>query len=209
MNFTTQHRDKPLSLLNLSQQQIAERLQPVGVVCNSSSNPSSYSTVSEKKATERPRPSAVLLPLLWRDDQWHILLIRRSESVSHHKGQVAFPGGCWENSDNSLLETALRETREELGETVCPVKILGSLPSVTTNSTGYIIYPFVALLEDPLFLEPDAQEVADVFTLPLTVFTTPSRTEPVEFDSDNINIWGATARITEQFIQYLKHGELL
>ncbi|MBF0359100.1 MAG: CoA pyrophosphatase, partial [Magnetococcales bacterium] len=123
------------------------------------------------------------------------------------KGQIAFPGGRWESSDNSLLATAIRETGEELGEKISPVEILGSLPTVTTSSTGYIIYPFVGILEEPLDLEPDSWEVEEVLTLPLKVFSTPSATDPVEFDTGNINVWGATARITHQFITYLKAGE--
>ncbi|MBF0383524.1 MAG: CoA pyrophosphatase [Magnetococcales bacterium] len=164
------------------------------------------STVEENTALDansKPRPSAVLLPLLQRSDGWHILLIRRSQMVYSHKGQIAFPGGCWEDSDESLLYTALRETREELGDTVRPVQLLGKLPSVTTHSTGYIIYPFVGVLEEPLDLVPDSREVAEVLTLPLTKFLTPSALEPVEFDVGDINVWGATARITHQFINCL------
>lgn len=153
--------------------------------------------------------SAVLVPLIWRDQEWHLLFIRRSESVSRHKGQIAFPGGRWEEEDDSFLETAKRETREELGEMINPVEILGALPSVSTKSTGFIIYPFVGVLEEPLQLQPDSWEVAEVLSLPLQEFLQPSIASPVEFDSGNINVWGATARITHQFINCITGGEWL
>jgi 8-oxo-dGTP pyrophosphatase MutT (NUDIX family) len=206
LNYEIQNISRPLNPANLSQQEIAKRLPSVQTVRKSGSISAVY-PVLEQKSSKRPQPSAVLVPLLWRSGEWHLLLIRRSESVSSHKGQIAFPGGRWEESDGSYLETALRETREELGEKICPTRILGVLPSVTTHSTGYIIHPIVGLLEEPLELEPDSWEVAEVLSLPLKVFLTPSITEPVEFDSDNINIWGATARIAHQFINCLREGE--
>ncbi len=136
-----------------------------------------------------------------------MLLIRRSESVSSHKGQIAFPGGRWEKTDGSYLETALRETQEELGEKVCP-HVLGALPSVTTHSTGYLIYPFVGLLEEPLMLKPDRWEVAEVLVFPLALFSYPTRHSPLEFVSGNDLVWGATARIINHFINILRKEKL-
>jgi 8-oxo-dGTP pyrophosphatase MutT (NUDIX family) len=200
LNVTNQNQDKQLNLAKISRQQIVSSLS---LMEESGKSGSSRAIKPDLDAKSQPRPSAVLLPLLQRNDGWHILFIRRSQTVHSHKGQIAFPGGCWEESDESLLHTALRETREELGDTIRPVHMLGSLPSVTTHSTGYIIYPFVGILEEPLYLVPDSREVADVLTLPLNAFLNPSAFKPVEFDVGDINVWGATARITHQFLTCL------
>ncbi|MBF0447717.1 MAG: CoA pyrophosphatase [Magnetococcales bacterium] len=149
-----------------------------------------------------------MVPLIRRADGWHLLLILRSQRVSSHKGQIAFPGGRWERTDDSLLQTAQRETAEELGKSIHTRRIFGTLPSVTTHSTGYVIYPFVGLLEEPLILEPDYWEVEEVLTAPLNAFLTPSKNDPIEFVHDNRIIWGATARIIHQFINCLKEGEV-
>lgn len=150
------------------------------------------------------------MPLIRRSQEWFVLLIRRSQTVGSHKGQIAFPGGRWEDDDPSLLQTALRETREELGPTVVPTEILGGLPSVTTHATGFIIHPFVALMKEPLALKPEQREVDEVLILPLSLFLSPSVNEPVTFvTTDARTIWGATARITHQFIEKLRQGDLL
>ncbi|MBF0195616.1 MAG: CoA pyrophosphatase [Magnetococcales bacterium] len=200
LNVTNQNLDKQLYLAKISRQQIDRCLSLLQESSKTGSNTANETVLDSNKT---PRPSAVLLPLLQRADGWHILFIRRSQAVSSHKGQIAFPGGCWEDTDESLLQTALRETREELGDTIRPIHMLGSLPSVTTHSTGFIIYPFVGILEEPLNLVPDSREVAEVLTLPLTVFINPSAYDPVEYDVGEINVWGATARITHQFLTCL------
>jgi 8-oxo-dGTP pyrophosphatase MutT (NUDIX family) len=200
LKVTNQNPDKQLNLTKISRQQIERCLSLMEESSKLGSNSATKIVLNTKS---KPRPSAVLLPLLQRDDGWHVLFIRRSQTVHSHKGQIAFPGGCWEDTDESILHTALRETREELGDTIRPVHLLGSLPSVTTHSTGYIIYPFVGILEEPLDLVPDSREVADVITLPLNAFLNPSALEPVEFDIGDLNVWGATARITHQFLTCL------
>ncbi len=203
MNLCDRQIDATLLLANLSQRQIAQRLQPIaeayGESCKTDSN-----TLPESNSASVPQPSAVLVPLLRRGGEWRVLLIRRSQSVPHHKGQIAFPGGRWEAEDGSMLATAVRETREELGEGMRPKTVLGALFPVTTNSTGFIIHPFVAVFDEPLSLEPDRAEVEEVLIMPLAAFLTPSNTEPLEFDHENVNIWGATARIAGQFINRLQ-----
>ena len=207
LNLEYPNRDKSCSLASLSQEHIAKQLQPVQPLRKSNSN-SSPSSILENNKTSLPQLSAVFVPLIQREGTWHVLFIRRSETVSSHKGQIAFPGGRWEENDSTLQETALRETREELGETICPAQLLGTLPSVTTHSTGYIIYPFVGILEEPLALEPDSWEVAEVLILPLSIFLTPTKDgEWVAFNYGTINVWGATARIMQHFITCLQLGE--
>ena len=71
------------------------------------------------------KPSAVLIPLFYKEDCIHVLLTQRSEQVIHHKGQICFPGGSYQSGDTTLLQTALRETEEEIGLIARDVEILG------------------------------------------------------------------------------------
>ncbi len=82
---------------------------------------------NRKKKTiidEKRRASAVLIPLFYSQGQYHVLFTERSEEVDFHKGQVCFPGGTREPSDSSLLQTALRETEEEINLKAKDVEIL-------------------------------------------------------------------------------------
>ncbi|MBF0421462.1 MAG: CoA pyrophosphatase [Magnetococcales bacterium] len=157
--------------------------------------------------------AAVLVPLIFPvvtvakeseyRDNGHILFIRRSETVRHHKGQIAFPGGRWDHDDATLLQTALRETTEELGPQARPLQILGALPSVQTNATGFIIHPFVGLMPEAIHVQPEPREVAGVITVPLDFFLR----QPGNPDSYHFGphiIWGATARILNRFMLFLR-----
>lgn len=146
--------------------------------------------------------AAVLVPLLRRNGQWQLLLIRRARTVATHRGQIAFPGGRWETGDDSLLATALRETQEELGVACCHIRPLGSLNPEATTSTGFLIHPYVAVL--PSHFRPVLQlrEVAKVITIPLQWLPAQSATKG--FIVGSYFIWGATARIINQFTHRLR-----
>ena len=82
------------------------------------------------------RRAAVLIPLFVRDGALWILFTRRTETVEHHRGQISFPGGAEEADDETLLATALRETREEIGVAETDVVYLGALSPLTTVTLG-------------------------------------------------------------------------
>src|SRR5438309_595177 len=98
---------------------------------------------------ERATPASVLLPLVDRAGEAHIWLTRRPETMNRHRGQVALPGGKRDASDASALDTALRETEEEIGFARSHVEILGGLDDLVTT-TGYLISPFVGWLREDL-----------------------------------------------------------
>ena len=86
--------------------------------------------------------SAVLLPLFEREGTCSIIFIKRTQTVREHKGQISFPGGSCEKEDGTLLDTALRESWEEIGLRAGDVAILGELDDEITTTSNYVVTPF-------------------------------------------------------------------
>lgn len=118
-------------------------------------------------ATGPMTPAAVLVPIVLRDQELTVLLTRRTDHLHHHPGQVSFPGGRVEAEDESPVDTALRETTEEIGLSREKVELLGFLPQYRTV-TGFDVTPVVGLVTPPLELVLDAFEVAEAFEVPLS-----------------------------------------
>lgn len=112
------------------------------------------------------RPAAVLVPIVLREPEPTVLLTRRTDHLHHHPGQVSFPGGRVEDQDTSPIDTALRETEEEISLRRAHVELLGCLPQYQTG-TGFDITPVVGLVTPPFELQLDPFEVAEVFEVPL------------------------------------------
>ena len=113
-------------------------------------------------------PAGVMLLLYPHDGEYCILLNRRTELVEDHKGEISFPGGRKEEGDRTLLDTALRETREEMGIRPEDVEVLGELDDVAT-STNYLISTFVGTIPCRYRFRPQEQEVAEVLEIPVSV----------------------------------------
>jgi len=162
-----------------------------------------------------PRPAAVLIPLVQAQDTWHVLLIRRTNIDGDiHSGQVAFPGGGLDKTDSSLIDTALRETNEELGIRPEDVQILGRLNEFISIS-NYRVTPFIGTLPWPYPIVKEEKEVARWFTIPLGWLadennrTIQRRTLPKglgeigviffnEYDGEVL--WGLSAMIITEFL---------
>ena len=119
-----------------------------------------------------PARAAVLIPLVMRDELT-LLLTLRSDNLSTHSGQVAFPGGRTDDTDSDAVHTALREAQEEIDLSAEHVEVLGTLPIYTTGS-AFIITPVVALVRPGFALRPNPGEVADVFEVPLSYLMNPA-----------------------------------
>lgn len=160
-------------------------------------------------------PSAVLIPLYKKQGEYHILFIQRTDRVKDHKGQISFPGGAYEEEDNNLLQTALRESTEEVGLAAEDVEVLGELDDYRTIGSNYVISPFVARIPWPYQLKVDEWETEEVIEVPLSALFDKNN---ISYDKDilegkEINqyyyhyqdkvIWGATARILNQFLGIL------
>ncbi len=128
---------------------------------------------SPKAAIDDPSltPAAVLLLLYPRAGGYSVILNKRSDSVDEHKGEIALPGGRWDEGDPGLLETALRETREEMGVRPSDVDVLGSLGDLATIS-NYAVRSFVGTIPAPYRFTPN-EEVAEVIEAPVSCLLDP------------------------------------
>ncbi|HLH78201.1 MAG TPA: CoA pyrophosphatase [Candidatus Binataceae bacterium] len=162
--------------------------------------------------------AAVMVPLLVAAGELELLFIRRSEQLSSHRGQVAFPGGRLEACDKNLLATALREAEEEVALSPRAVTVLGRLSTVRTNTTGFLVTPFVGLIQSATQLRADEREVAEIFTVPLSSLADPALRGEHNWESQGARrafpailyqskvIWGLTLRITEELLDLLSHA---
>ncbi|MBO0587200.1 CoA pyrophosphatase [Sporosarcina sp. E16_8] len=111
--------------------------------------------------------SAVLIPLVQVDEEWHILFEVRSFTMRKQPGDCSFPGGRIDSSDPSPVAAALRETHEELGVDPKTVTIVGEL-SPYIASSSFVIYPFVATIDyNQIVHSYNKEEVEEVFTIPI------------------------------------------
>jgi 8-oxo-dGTP pyrophosphatase MutT (NUDIX family) len=163
------------------------------------------------------RPSktaAVLVPLLDLPIP-ELVLTRRADHLPQHAGQISFPGGAAEENDTSAVQTALREAREEIGLPPDAVRPIGFLDRMDTIS-DYRVLPVVALVTPPVVWVPDEREVAEVFTVPVSIALDPERYESWTVERhgrkytihslqwNDYNIWGVTAGMLINFIYRLK-----
>jgi len=159
--------------------------------------------------------AAVLVPLIASANTLELLFTKRTETVETHKGQISFPGGMVDESDNDIVHTALREADEEVGLPHSCIEILGLLDDMATPS-GFVITPVVGVIHELPILKLNMDEVAEVFRVELDFFAHPSngRTELREFrgtkhevwfyDRGNHVIWGATAMIIRSLLKKLQ-----
>lgn len=119
------------------------------------------------------KPAAVLVPIVEHDDGLTVLLTQRTDHLKHHAGQVSFPGGRVEAHDDSAIDTALRETEEEIGLARGHVEIAGYLDAYETG-TGFHITPVVGFVRPGFELVLDEFEVAEAFEVPLEFLFDPA-----------------------------------
>ena len=154
--------------------------------------------------------AAVLLPLYgWPDDPGLVFTKRRAD-LRKHAGEISFPGGRQDETDEDLRTTALRESQEEIGLDPAGVELVGALPPVGTFVTSYRVHPFVGLIEEGLHFEPNPEEVAAVLALRLDdlrdgygMRRLVRRGVPIRTPTYTVGeqmIWGATARILAEFL---------
>lgn len=164
------------------------------------------SNVEARKVSEPGlRRSAVLLLLYCKDGEYAVLFNKRTQKVEFNKGEICFPGGGMDDGDADLMETALRETHEEMGIGPASVTVLGELDETTTLA-GFVIRPFVGTIPYPYEFRPNEDEVAEVLEVPVSSLLDTRNVEDAHWAHSKVysfaehKIFGATARILEQFL---------
>jgi 8-oxo-dGTP pyrophosphatase MutT (NUDIX family) len=161
--------------------------------------------------------AAVLIPLFRDNGEYKILFTKRSDQVKTHKGQISFPGGVVEETDQSLQETALREAYEEIGLLTEDVEILGRTDATNTVVSNFVVHPFVGVIPYPYDFTISYDEVDRIIEVPFRIFLDKNpkyRQESAEFEGVTYPgsaykykghvIWGATARILENLMGILE-----
>jgi len=198
-----------MSFPNLTESYIAESLR---IAWDKNGGADMYNE-ADASSRKEPRCAAVLIPLTWFDNEWHLLYTRRTDKVETHKGQVSFPGGACDPGEETPEQTALREADEEVGIQPQDVRLLGKLAPMITISS-FRVTPVVGVLRWPYAFRVGYDEVARVFTMPLSwlvdrknrwEFKLPGRPYGliVYHPYDGELLWGATAIMTDVFLQVL------
>jgi 8-oxo-dGTP pyrophosphatase MutT (NUDIX family) len=168
---------------------------------------------------EGSQAAAVLVPLYEAGGDTRVVLIKRPETMSSHRGEIAFPGGKFEAGiDADLRATALREAHEEVGLSPDDVEIVSRLDGIGTVATRFTITPFVGFLAESPVLTPSPREVVRILEVRLSDLLDPDAYREERWDThtagfdvhfydlDDETVWGATARILTSFLAHLVAG---
>lgn len=165
-------------------------------------------------APEKAKLSAVLILVFEEEGEKKLVLIKRNDDGQPHSGQVAFPGGRFEEKDKSLINTALREAQEEVGVSVSLENVLGELTPLYIPVSNFKVQPVVAFCKNsPKFL-PDHSEVAYIIKVKLSdllnaevckkqIEAYDKKFNIAYFNLENEHVWGATSMILNEFRQIL------
>lgn len=157
------------------------------------------------------KPAAVLVPVEERENGDYLVLTKRAERLSHHSGQVAFPGGRVDDSDAGEIAAALRESEEEIGLHPWDVRILGQLDQVNA-AYGFLVTPFVGVIPANYEFKINPAETSAVASVSIAALMesanfklddtlSPRGYPSYHFYVNDWDIWGVTARIIVQFLE--------
>jgi len=164
------------------------------------------------------KKAAILIPFVCVEGKWNLLFTRRADTLKSHTGQVSFPGGGMEPGDNNPIETALRETFEEIGLHRENIHVIGSMPNFITIS-DYLVTPIVSWIDWPIPLNLSDGEVSRVFTIPIDWLQNPENWEEKLYSHpngfygsvifyklfDGELLWGISAKITVELFRVLEN----
>ena len=168
--------------------------------------------------TENAKKSAVLILLFHENNRLKVVFIRRSNYVGIHAGQIAFPGGRFEEKDNTLENTALREIEEEIGIKPDKIEIIGRLTDIYVPPSNFMISVFVGYLAEKPIFKPDDREVAEIIEVDMDEFFASDVIQEKEFvvqsnnysvkaryyKVKNADIWGASAMVMTELLDLIR-----
>jgi len=167
-----------------------------------------------------PVKSGVLMLFYPEHEELNLLFIRRTEDNGVHSGQIAFPGGRFDAADGDIntLDTALRETDEEIGCLILPENVLNKLSSLYIPPSNYLVDPYIALLRKKPVFKANPAEVAEIIHVPFMSFLSDNCIAEHEFVTkvglikapcyvwNEVHIWGATAIILSECLCLVQKG---
>ncbi len=167
-----------------------------------------------------PKDSAVMILLHYQQNDLSLLFIQRAQYEGVHSGQIAFPGGRYEQSDKDLAKTAQRETLEETGIIIPDEAVLGKLTPLYIPPSNFNVQPYVGFLPALPGFSPDPKEVESVFTVPLRQLMGKDEVQKKTITYSNgfsyeipcyvfgpHIIWGATSMILSEFLEIIESLE--
>lgn len=169
-------------------------------------------------AAKQPKIGAVMVLLVWKEEQWQITLMKRPPYDGTHGGQVSFFGGKVEEQDETLMDTAIREAGEEGGFDLEQINFVGPLSPLYIQASNFLVHPFIFYSESELNFNPDTNEVESIFFIPLLTYFKHKGDSKIilnsgfSFDApaylfeDKI-IWGATAMMLSELEEIIKLGQ--
>jgi len=174
--------------------------------------------LSYKDDIQFAKKSAVLILFYHAEEVLKMVVIRRSKYVGVHSGQIAFPGGRYEEEDRHVQTTALREIHEEIGIPEEKIEVLGRLSDIYVPPSNFLISVFVGYLAEKPVYKLQEREVDEVIEIPFAEFFNPNVVKQKDFyvnsikavsnapyfDVTNAEIWGASAMVISELLELLK-----
>lgn len=164
-----------------------------------------------------PKTAAVMMLLYPKNGKTHLVLIVRNSYEGIHSAQIALPGGKYEAEDENYLNTALRETHEEIGIHPEKIEIIRAFTQLYIQASNFLVYPFLGVCQEEINFVPDQNEVAQIIELPIAYFLKEDiivNTNLSTFYAKNIEVpafkiqehivWGATAMMLSELKEVLK-----
>jgi len=160
------------------------------------------------------RPAAVLIPIVVEPEGHSLLLTRRAETLRRQPGDISFPGGAVDPSDETPLAAALRESREEVGLDPEAVTVLGQMDERGTI-TGFRITPFVGAVFGPYDFAPN-HEVGELLKVPIAILSDPAALsietrrirglprDVYHYRYREHDIWGITGQLVKDFLELIR-----
>ncbi len=192
-----------------------------GVEAQKLMSPSSRFTGSVQPDPNLAKESSVFILLFQENGEWYIPLIKRTEYNGAHSGQISLPGGKREQQDKDILQTAYRETEEEIGISSDMITYIGTLTTLFIPNSNFNVIPHVGILKSTPTFQREPEEVEEIIKLPFLSLFNKAMIKSFERKINNhtINapyyccnehiVWGATAMILSEFAEVIKESTLL